>query len=76
MDAIGAKLLADRIRTGVSVGMRIELVADPGGDSGLVAGDRGIVNGIDDDGHVVVQWDRGFISGIDPESTRFQRLAA
>ena len=56
--------------------MRIELVADPGGESGLVAGDRGIVNGIDDDGHVVVQWDRGFTSGIDPESTRFHRLAA
>ena len=29
MDAHGAKLLAARIRAGVSVGMRIELVQDP-----------------------------------------------
>ena len=76
MDANGAKLLAARIRAGVSVGMRIELVGDASDDSGLRAGDRGLVNGIDDDGHVVVEWDRGFVSEIDPGSTPFQKLAA
>jgi len=76
MDAHGAKLLAARIRAGVAVGVRIELVSDTTDDSGLCAGDRGVVDQIDDRGHVVVNWDRGFVSEIDPERTRFQPLAA
>jgi hypothetical protein len=75
MDANGAKLLAARIRAGVSIGMRIELVGDAG-DTGLSPGDRGVVNQIDDSGNVVVIWDRGFVSEIDPQRTPFQPLAA
>jgi len=76
MDAYGARLLAARIRAGVAVGMRIELVSDTADDSGLCAGDRGVVDKIDERGQVVVNWDRGFVSEIDPERTPFQRLAA
>jgi hypothetical protein len=76
MDAHGAKLLAARIRAGVSVGMRIELATDAGDESGLRAGDRGVVHEVDDRGRVVVLWDRGFETEIDPTSTPFHRLAA
>lgn len=77
MDANGARLLAARIRAGVAVGSRIELVSTPSGDnSGLCAGDRGVVDEIDERGFVFVSWDRGFASEIDPESTRIQPLAA
>ncbi len=55
---------------------RIELVAAPHDDSGLCAGDRGIVDQIDEHGHVVVSWDRGFASEIDPQATPIHPLAA
>lgn len=76
MDAQGARSLAARIRAGVAIGMRIELAGDTSDDSGLCAGDRGVVDRIDDRGHVVVSWDRGFASEIDPERTPIRRLAA
>jgi Domain of unknown function (DUF4314) len=76
MDAQGARSLAARIRAGVSIGTRIELVRDPSDDSGLCAGDRGVVDDIDDRGNVHVIWDRGFASEIDPESTPIHPLAA
>jgi hypothetical protein len=76
MDPHGAKLLAARIRAGVSIGTRIELVGDVGEDSGLCAGDRGVVRDIDDTGHVVVNWDRGFTFEIDPARTQIRPLAA
>jgi len=76
MDANGARLLAARIRAGVAIGARIELVADARDDSGLCAGDRGVVDQIDERGYVFVSWDRGFASEIDPESTPIQQLAA
>jgi hypothetical protein len=76
MDANGAKLLAARIRAGVAIGARIELVSAPTDGSGLCVGDRGTVDQIDEHGHVYVSWDRGFASEIDPESTPFQSLAA
>lgn len=76
MDANGARLLAARIRAGVAIGARIELVRSPRDDSGLCAGDRGVVDQIDEHGHVYVSWDRGFASAIDPESTPIQPLAA
>jgi hypothetical protein len=76
MDAQGARSLAARIRAGVSIGTRIELVRDVGDDSGLCAGDRGVVDMIDDQGHVIVSWDRGFASEIDPQSTPIHPLAA
>lgn len=76
MDANGARLLAARIRAGVAVGARIELVGSPTDDSGLNAGDRGVVDEIDEHGRVYVSWDRGFASEIDPETTPIQPLAA
>jgi uncharacterized protein DUF4314 len=76
MDTQGARLLAARIRSGVSVGARIELVEAPQDDSRLYPGDRGVVSQIDDEGHVVVTWDRGFASEIDPGNTRIHTLAA
>jgi hypothetical protein len=76
MDANGARLLAARIRAGVAIGARIELVRDASDDSGLCAGDRGVVDQIDERGHVFVSWDRGFASEIDPESTPIHPLAA
>ena len=40
------------------------------------AGDRGVVDQIDDGGRLVVTWDRGFATEIDPGSTRILTLAA
>lgn len=76
MDAHGARLLAARIRAGVSIGSRIELTGDVDCEQGLRAGDRGVVSAIGEHGRIVVQWDRGFALEIDPESTPFHRLAA
>jgi hypothetical protein len=75
MDANGARQLAARIRWGVSVGMTVELL-DPGGDARLSIGDRGVVEGIDDQGLVVVRWERGFTLEIDPELMAVRTLAA
>jgi hypothetical protein len=75
MDANGARQLAARIRWGVSVGMTVELL-DSGGDARLTIGDRGIVEGIDDQGLVVVRWERGFTLEIDPDRTSVRPLAA
>jgi hypothetical protein len=76
MDPLGARLLAARIKAGVSVGTRIELVSDADDDSGLCAGDRGVVEDIDAGGLVHVTWDRGLSREIDPERTPFRPLAA
>jgi Domain of unknown function (DUF4314) len=76
MDTQGARLLAARIRAGVAIGARIELVETPSDDSGLCAGDRGVVDQIDEQGRVVVTWDRGFATEIDPGSTPILTLAA
>jgi Domain of unknown function (DUF4314) len=75
MDPLGARLLAARIRAGVSVGTRIELVGDDMA-SGVSQGDRGVVNGIDDSGNVSVVFDRGQVVQIDPDNTPFRPLAA
>ena len=76
MDTQGARLLAARLRAGVAIGARIELVEAPGDDSGLCAGDRGVVDQIDEDGRVFVSWDRGFATEIDPHATPINTLAA
>jgi hypothetical protein len=76
MDAQGARQLAARIRAGVSAGMRIELVGVADEVSELAVGDRGVVDQVDESGHVLVRWDRGFALEIDPEQTPFRRLAA
>ena len=57
------------------MGMRVELV-DSGDNAQLAAGDRGIVEAIDAQGHVVVKWDRGFTLEVDPERCPLRRLAA
>ena len=75
MDAEGARQLAARLKAGVWLGMRVELV-DAGGEPKLSAGDRGIVESIDENGHVVVMWDRGFSLEVDPERSPLRRLAA
>jgi hypothetical protein len=75
MDTQGARQLAARIRAGVWMGMRVELV-DAGGDARLAAGDRGLVEAIDDQGQVVVKWDRGFTLEVDPQRMPLRRLAA
>ena len=76
MDTNGARHLAARIRAGVAIGARIELVSDAGDGSGLCAGDRGVVDQIDERGNIFVNWDRGFASAIDPASTPIHPLAA
>jgi|APDOM4702015248_1054824.scaffolds.fasta_scaffold31332_2 hypothetical protein len=76
MDSTGARHLAARLRAGVRVGTVIELVLDLPGDSGLQAGDRGVVCHIAATGNVVVAWDRGFDLEIDPVQTAFRPLAA
>jgi hypothetical protein len=73
MDPIGARLLAARIKAGVSVGTRIELVRDSDDDSGLCAGDRGIVEDIDVRGFVRVALDRGDAVGSIPSEHRSVR---
>lgn len=75
MDTEGARQLAARIRAGVWMGMRVELV-DSGGDPRLAVGDRGVVEAIDDQGNVVVAWDRGFTLEVDPQRNPLRRLAA
>ena len=75
MDAEGARQLAARLKAGVWIGMRVELV-DAGGEPQLSAGDRGVVESIDEHGHVVVTWDRGFTLEVDPERSPLRRLAA
>lgn len=75
MDPLGARLLAARIRAGVSVGTRIELVGEDTA-AGVSQGDRGVVDGIDDSGNVSVVLDRGSVVHIDPDNTPFRPLAA
>jgi uncharacterized protein DUF4314 len=76
VDTRGSRLLAARIRAGVRVGSRIELVAVGDESSGLQVGDCGVVREIVESGHVIVTWDRGFALEIDPDVNRYRRLAA
>jgi hypothetical protein len=73
MDALGAQHLACRLLAGVPVGTLIELTRD-GEDARLLAGDRGVVEGVGEHG-VVVSWDRGFSLEIDPQLTPYRRAA-
>ena len=68
VDAQGARLLAARIRAGVRVGSRIEVVG--GTHEQLRPGDRGVVRDIVESGDVLVSWERGFALAIDPVETR------
>jgi hypothetical protein len=58
MDVRGAGHLAARIKAGVPIGARVELVA-AAPDARLRQGDTGSVVGIDEAGLLRVQWDRG-----------------
>ena len=73
MDTVGSRHLAARLRAGVSVGTRIVLDHDDT-ESGLRAGDRGVVSEITPDG-VVVEWDRGFSLNVDPQAMPYHSLA-
>ena len=75
MDSLGARHLAARLRARVPVGTTIVLERDAPEGSGLVAGDRGVVNEITPQG-VVVEWDRGFSLVIDPDETPYRALEA
>jgi uncharacterized protein DUF4314 len=75
VDARGASLLAARIRAGVRVGARIELVTVADAASGLEVGDCGVVRSFVEDGSVLVHWDRGFALPIDPKVWRYRRLS-
>lgn len=74
MDTLGARHLAARLRAGASVGTEIELDCDDP-ESGLRAGDRGVVTAITLDG-VVVEWDRGFSLQIDPQALPYHSRSA
>jgi hypothetical protein len=74
VDSIAARHLAARLRAGVRVGAIIVLEQDDQ-ESGLVAGDRGIVHDITPDG-VEVDWERGFSLRIDPREMPYRPLEA
>lgn len=76
MDARGASLLAARIRAGVRVGARIELVEVGDASSDLQVGDFGVVREIVEDGRVIVSWERsGVTQRIDPAVIRYRPAA-
>jgi hypothetical protein len=72
VDARGAALLAARIKAGVRVGNRIEVLHVGDTASRLSVGDCGIVRAIFDDGRVLVFWDRGLTERIDPDVCRYK----
>ena len=74
MDSQGARHLAARLRAGVRIGTEIVL-DDDATDSGLRAGDRGVVRAITPEG-VVIDWDRGFSLEVDPEAMPYHALPA
>jgi hypothetical protein len=74
MDANGARYLAARIKAGVGVGTRVELVAD-GVDARLSAGDRGVVVGLDETGRVLVRWDGGAIVEFESAGAALRALS-
>jgi len=74
MDTIGARHLAARLRARVPVGAIIVLDADDD-ESGLRAGDRGVVHEITPDG-IVVLWERGFNLRIDPDVLPYHAFEA
>jgi len=75
VDAAGARHLAARIRAGVRVGNRIELLSTAGEGGQLAVGDCGVVESIGEDGRLLVAWDRGFARPIDPVHHRYRLLA-
>jgi hypothetical protein len=74
VDTLGARHLAARLRARVRVGTMIVLEADDH-ESGLVAGDRGIVDEITPEG-VTVDWEKGFRLSIDPDRLPYRAFEA
>jgi hypothetical protein len=74
MDTLGARHLAARLRARVPVGATIVLERGSS-ESGLEAGDRGVVEKITPEG-VVVEWERGFTLQIDPDQMPYRALEA
>jgi hypothetical protein len=75
MDALGATMLAARIRAGVRIGQSIELLSDSAEHPNLRRGDRGLVSGFSRDGKVVVTWGDGFVAILDPSLENYERSA-
>jgi hypothetical protein len=73
MDSLGARHLTARLQAGVRVGTEIELDRDDV-ESGLRAGDRGVVRAITLDG-VVIEWDAGFSLQIDPRAMPYHAVS-
>lgn len=69
MDTRGAGHLAGRIKAGIRIGARVQLVANVP-DSGLQPGDAGSVVGVDRDGRLCVRWDRGLTLDVEPAPLR------
>ena len=67
----GAKMLGARLRAGVRIGHRIELLGHPVQGSELREGDVGVVVGFSEEGRLVVEWHRGFLEEIDPATVPF-----
>jgi len=77
MDVLGAQLLAARIRAGVRIGARIELIDTGATGSALAVGDRGEVRGFTAEGNVVVAFENHFHPiEIDPGLMHYRNLAA
>ena len=74
MDTLGARHLAARLRAGVRVGTEVELDGDDA-ESGLRAGDRGVVRAITLDG-VLIDWDSGFSLLVDPQAMPYHAREA
>jgi hypothetical protein len=69
MDVRGAGELAARIKAGVRIGTRVELVAHVS-DPRLQPGDAGFVVGIEAEGRLLVRWDRGLTLDIEQAPLR------
>lgn len=69
MDTRGAAHLAGRIKAGVRIGARVELVSKAP-DPRLQPGDAGFVVGIDPQGRLQVRWDRGLTVDVEPAPLR------
>ena len=67
-------MLGARIRAGVRVGQRVELLDDSTADIRLKRGHVGLVSGFDDDGNMIVQWGGGLVTEVDPSRESYSAL--
>jgi hypothetical protein len=76
MDALGATMLAARIRARVRIGQTIELLSDSTQHPNLKRGALGLVTGFSRDGNVIVTWDDGLVAILDPSLESYERIAS